>query len=55
MKLVSPETRILIGFYALGMSTYLTLFTEKDYGLWIALAGSMLAAGIAKVFSSRKE
>jgi hypothetical protein len=53
MKLVSAQTRILVGIIALVLAAYLTLFTEKDYGQWIALGGGLISAGLVNVFKKK--
>lgn len=49
-KITSPETRVWIGILSLLLAAYLTLFTVKDYGLWIALGGSLVSAGLVNGF-----
>lgn len=52
MKLVSPETRVLVGMYCFGIGSYLALFTDKDYGVWLATGAGLVTAGIVKSFSN---
>lgn len=54
MKLVSAQTRIVIGILALLLAAYLTLFTTKEYGQWIALGGGLISAGLVNIFKKRQ-
>ena len=53
--MTTAKTRVLIGLAALIMAAYLTLFTVKDYGLWIALGGSLVSAGLVKSIGKGKD